>query len=144
MDLFIVKPGKQLCWPPDLVPRPEGRHSEAGWRNYLIRHPELRVRGEEGYVVDVDAPLESEWLAGQGSMLMNVAELPPRDRPKEASPIDFPPALTALAEAAGDAPEVEDSPGPAGPSEDGEDDDTSPASDTSSDEEDDEDEDDEG
>lgn len=99
-DLRIVKPKKRLYWPPDMydADRPP-THNLTGWRHYLARHPEKRVRGEAGYVVDMDAPLEQEWIAGQGGVLAKVSDMPKgKRRPKEATKIDFGPALAALSE----------------------------------------------
>ncbi len=45
--LMIVRPGKVLHWPPSIS---TGRD---------------KLRGREGYVLDMDAPFEDEWTDGQ-------------------------------------------------------------------------------
>ena len=47
MQLKIVKPARTLHWPPGLA------------------SSDNTFRGDPGYVVDFDAPLEREWCAGQ-------------------------------------------------------------------------------
>ncbi len=47
MNLMQVLPDRALHWPEDLS------------------GPAQRYRGGEGYVVDLDAPFEAEWCAGQ-------------------------------------------------------------------------------
>lgn len=97
MALFEVKPAAQLLWPVELYEsmRPDHR-GVYGWREDMKRKRHLRVRGEEGYVVDLDAPFEAEWCKGQGKILIPLAKK--RGRPKSASKIDFQPALDKIAE----------------------------------------------
>jgi hypothetical protein len=94
--LMAVKPKAILLWPAELYDelRPEN-HPKVGWREYMRRKLERRVRGEAGYVVDVDAPGEGFFCKGQGSCLVPVAETveDKRTAPKKATPIDFEPAL---------------------------------------------------
>jgi hypothetical protein len=72
MKLMVVKDGSHLHWPESL----------AGSDN--------RYRGGTGYVVDMDAPREVAWCAGQAYKLR------PAPDGAVASKIDFAPALRAL------------------------------------------------
>lgn len=83
MQLFRVRKGQVLCWPVRHFPLPAGsNHTEPGWDSYMRRHPELRVRGEAGYVVDLSCGIESVWCEGQ------VSRLEPAPDATEASPIE--------------------------------------------------------
>lgn len=51
---------------------------------------DTRYRGREGYIVDLDAPMEREWCAGQ------MHKLVPAPQAKEADPITHPIALRLI------------------------------------------------
>lgn len=72
MNLHTVKAGKFLHWPAQF----ELNNS--------------RFRGAAGYVVDLDAPLEREWCAGQ------THKLEPSAKGLKATTITHGPALKAL------------------------------------------------
>ncbi len=102
MDLRQVKPGKRLFWPVPLFDSlcPDGsgaakKRGIYGWRQDTKRNQKMRLRGEEGYVVDLDAPLESEWCKENGKALEAMPKK--RGRPRKADVIDFEPALHAIA-----------------------------------------------
>lgn len=97
MNLHVVRKEAQLCWPSELFPAPES-HTQRGWENYLVRHPEIRERGLGGYVVDLDAPLEEDlFCKNQGLSLQPIEDLgKKRGRPKGADKIDFEAALEAI------------------------------------------------
>lgn len=82
MNLYRVKGNRtKLLWPPSLPSASQ-------------------VRGEEGYVVDLDAPLEREWCAGQ------MHQLEPAPDAKAPTPITMPAALNAIARWTPPAPEA--------------------------------------
>lgn len=62
MNLKRVKKGEHLHWPPTIA---EG---------------DKRYRGGEGYVLDMDAPLEKQWCAGQ---LYKLEDAPAGAKPNE-------------------------------------------------------------
>jgi hypothetical protein len=100
MNLHVVAPNKSILWPARMLAsqRPP-THGPFGWERYVRRHPELRVRGGAGYVVDLDAPLEREWCADQLAHLVPMAELPAGvAQPKGPTKIDLPAALAEIEE----------------------------------------------
>jgi hypothetical protein len=94
--LHIVKPGKVLHWPIEVIrhiPVPE-RHKKRlnGFRLGLLRKG--LVRGEEGYVVDLDDPRERILCRGQEGRLMPLQDAEGgRSRPRKASKEEFQPYL---------------------------------------------------
>lgn len=97
MNLYVVRPKAQLVWPTALFPRSaSSTHTEAGWQHYLKRHPEMHLRGLAGYVVDLDAPMEQEFCAGQHHFLMPISEMRGRNRPRKATVIELDNALSAI------------------------------------------------
>ena len=73
MNLKRVKVGRALHWPESFGPA------------------EQRVRGLTGYVVDVDAPMEKDWLLGQEH------KLEPAPDAKAAAAIEHARAVRELA-----------------------------------------------
>ncbi len=69
-------------------------HRVKGNNTRLLWPPSLPsasvIRGDKGYVVDLDAPLETEWCAGQ------MHKLEPAPDAKAADTITMPGALNAL------------------------------------------------
>lgn len=76
MQLMQVRANRALHWPEDMC----GSHD--------------RVRGLDGYVVDLDAPMEKRWCDGQ------LHKLEPAPEGATAAPITFTVAVRALKEAA--------------------------------------------
>lgn len=74
MNLMQVLPDRALHWPEELS------------------GPAQRYRGGEGYVVDLDAPFESAWCAGQ------IHKLAPAKADATPSEITLRAALGAIAE----------------------------------------------
>ncbi len=81
MKLYVVRKNKKLLWPAELYPKPGEAHTVPGWLHYMKRHPELRLRGEVGYVVDISDPREASLIEGQIKKMQPVSELSEADRP---------------------------------------------------------------
>jgi hypothetical protein len=94
--LFVVREGAQLFWPAEIYPVPaQWGNKVQGFKRWMQRNHDKRVRGEGGYVVDMSAPFERKWCKGQERCLQPVGELG-RKAPRKATEIDFQPAALLI------------------------------------------------